>query len=517
MSIRIQLNNAQSLYTNLDFIGGKAILSLTRDEDISAINVKLEGESKSRLEGEPPIPYGYGGMRRRGGEATVVETEVHKVRFPSTEFPNEKILYKAVTVFPTVNLQSARRAGVYTLQPGQHEFPFEFKMQAPGSRDRHVKKTLPPTLHAFQDHAIIRYYIKATVVRPAFYKENFRTEHVFPFFPIEPPRPAPNKLESYARRQHQFAPVLESSVNAKSTTKSPSIFRKGSAPTVGPNASSNPTVAPLHVCIDARLPDPAIITCNEPIPLRVLITKLNDSLASVYLQLLQIELVANTTVRAHHLVRENLTSTVLISKSNMRIRLAEFDKVMEVDNRWWKDISLPNTIAPTFQTCNISRTYFLLVKIGLTHGLGEQTFPELTIHALKISVSVYSGIRPPKALLQAMAKDPTRPQATSIGSSSNAPAHPSSQSSSSASPNVATHPIILNQDPSTPIATGQTHPIISDQHPSAPITTGQTHPEGPFEDEAPPTYQEAIADGIGPVEGTRRDYQHREGGGLGSG
>ncbi|KAL8777296.1 MAG: hypothetical protein Q9213_007923 [Squamulea squamosa] len=183
MSIRIQLNNAQSLYTNLDFIGGKAILSLTREEDISAINVKLEGESKSRLEGEPPIPYGYGGMRRRG-EATVVETEVHK------------ILYKPVTVFPTANLQSARRAGVYTLQPGQHEFAFEFKlpfnntcadyqpalvnigglqMQAPGSRDRHVKKTLPPTLHAFQDHAVIRYYIKATVVRPAFYKENFRT------------------------------------------------------------------------------------------------------------------------------------------------------------------------------------------------------------------------------------------------------------------------------------------------------------------------------------------------------
>ncbi|KAL8777295.1 MAG: hypothetical protein Q9213_007922 [Squamulea squamosa] len=358
-------------------------------------------------------------------------------------------------------------------------------------------------------------------------------EYIFPFFPIEPPRPAPNRLEAYARRQHQFAPVLEPSANAKSTSKPPSIFRKGSASasTVGANASSNPTVAPLHVCIEARLPDPAIITCNEPIPLRVMITKLNDSLASVYLQLLEIELVANTTVRAHHLVRENLTSTVLISKSNMRIRLSEFDKVMEVDNRWWKDISLPNTVAPTFDTCNISRSYYILVKIGLTHGLGEQTFvslqivmicvnysltlenqPELTIHTLKMPVSVYSGIRPPKALLQAMANDRTRPQATSMGSSSNIQAYPSSTS-----PNIGTHPIILNPHPSTPIATGQTHPIISDHHPSTPIATGQTHPEGPFEDEAPPTYQEAIADGIGPVEGVRRDYQHREGGGLGSG
>ena len=49
------------------------------------------------------------------------------------------------------------------------------QMQTPANRDRHVRKTLPPTLHAFQDQAIIRYYIKATVVRPAFYKENYRT------------------------------------------------------------------------------------------------------------------------------------------------------------------------------------------------------------------------------------------------------------------------------------------------------------------------------------------------------
>ena len=79
MSIRVQLQDARSLYTNLDFIRGKAILSLTRTEDITAVNVKLEGESKSRLEGETPDPYGFGGMRRRR-EDFVIETEVHKVR-----------------------------------------------------------------------------------------------------------------------------------------------------------------------------------------------------------------------------------------------------------------------------------------------------------------------------------------------------------------------------------------------------------------------------------------------------
>lgn len=271
-------------------------------------------------------------------------------------------------------------------------------MQAPGSRDRHVRKTLPPTLHAFQDQAIIRYYIKATVVRPAFYKENYRTvsglsmihdiatpltilqEYLFSFVPIEPPRPAPNRMESYARRQHQFAPVGQPSAPAKSSIKPPSLFRKGSQLAAGSNASPTPSTAPLQVCsvcIDARLPDPAIITCNEPLPLRIIITKVNDSPASIYLQLLQIELVANTVVRAHHLARENLTSTVLTSKSNMRIRLSEVDKIMEIDKGWWKDIPLPNTVAPSFDTCNISRTYFVLVKIGLTHDLGDQTFVSL--------------------------------------------------------------------------------------------------------------------------------------------
>lgn len=39
----------------------------------------------------------------------------------------------------------------------------------------HVKKTLPPSLNNFPGEADIRYYIKATVVRPQFFKENIRT------------------------------------------------------------------------------------------------------------------------------------------------------------------------------------------------------------------------------------------------------------------------------------------------------------------------------------------------------
>ena len=40
---------------------------------------------------------------------------------------------------------------------------------------KHVKKSLPPSLSGFPGEADIRYYVKATVVRPKFFQENIRT------------------------------------------------------------------------------------------------------------------------------------------------------------------------------------------------------------------------------------------------------------------------------------------------------------------------------------------------------
>lgn len=250
---------------------------------------------------------------------------------------------------------------------------------------------------------------------------------------------------------------------------------------------SAPAITPPQICIDARLPDPAIVTCNEALPLRIVLTKLNESPATIYLQLLQIELIAKTNVRAHFLTRNNLTSTVVISKSNMRTRLPENNKVMSIDRSHWSGIPLPNNVAPSFDTCNISRSYDLHIKVGLLHGLEDQVFPELVVETLVMPVLVYSGIRPPEALLQAMAghnlpHSPPRPQIVSTASVSNISPHPPPSS--------------------VPPSSGM-----------QPFQTGQTHPESDFPDEAPPSYEDAVADGIGPVDGPRGFYQMQEGGG----
>jgi hypothetical protein len=53
MSVRIHLDNPPTFYTNLDTISGTITLNLKNDENISAILVKLEGESRTALERPP--------------------------------------------------------------------------------------------------------------------------------------------------------------------------------------------------------------------------------------------------------------------------------------------------------------------------------------------------------------------------------------------------------------------------------------------------------------------------------
>ena len=72
MSVRIQLDRPHAHFTNLDYITGRVIFSLTTDETISAIVVKVEGESRTRLAG-PRSPY------NDRPDKSKIENEVHKV------------------------------------------------------------------------------------------------------------------------------------------------------------------------------------------------------------------------------------------------------------------------------------------------------------------------------------------------------------------------------------------------------------------------------------------------------
>ncbi|KAL2830091.1 hypothetical protein BJY01DRAFT_227553 [Aspergillus pseudoustus] len=473
MSVSIYLDRPHAHFTNLDFISGKVILELPSEASIAGIQVKLEAESRTRLSG-PRYPNNEHSDKKR------TELEVHK------------LLYKVTDLFPDSTLigNPSNPTTSWTFAAGKYEYPFQFKfpfnntcnlhnsistnlnitglkVEMAKQANRHVKKTLPPSLSGFPGMAEIKYYVKATVVRPQFYKENLRAITHLTFLPIEPPRSGNPKEEAYARRQHQFA---------SGPTPSPkSLFHKVSAPSLRDSAASG-----LRVSADLRLPNPSILTCNEPVPMRVLVRKLSESYETVFLQMLQIELICYTRIQAHDLQRTESTTWLTFSRSNMGIPLGRGGDPAGtewlLDESMWNRLPLPPSVSPSFQTCNISRNYELEVRIGLAHGTVSSLKPQLIIIPLRVPVRVYSGITPPPALLEAMAGNaPIKPKA---------PAHTPSW------PRQGEGEDDSNRPPMPP-------------RPQAPPPAA--NPDEAF-DEAPPSYEDAMAESLSPVDGPRREY-----------
>ena len=46
--------------------------------------------------------------------------------------------------------------------------------------------------------------------------------------------------------------------------------------------------------------------------------------------------------------------------------------ILDVDPMLWKQRPLPNTVSPSFTTCNITRRYELEVKAGLSWGSAQK-------------------------------------------------------------------------------------------------------------------------------------------------
>ena len=373
MSVRIQLDNPHSFYTNLDFISGRVILSLMSDENVSAILVKLEGESRTVLARPPGAQQNLNpALMSRRDQRQGLSTENHKV------------LYKVNQVFPSQDPGSGATLGLaYTLRAGQHEYPFRFKIpfnngcsdpqsqqMGPGSgfggfglgglqqlQYRHVKRTLPPSLTGFPGEAEVRYFVKVTVQRPSLFKENRRSAIGFKFMPIEPPRAPPTTNEVYARRPFAFQAGLAN------YAKKSSMFKK-TAPQLSDTAPKGE--------VDARLPSPAILTCNEPVPLRLILRKLNESPEQVFLMSLQVFLIGSTEVRAQDVMRNETSTWVLMSLNGLSLPIGKPGDPLRtetvVDNMLWNQIPLPNTVAPSFHICNLTRRYELEVRVGLGYG-----------------------------------------------------------------------------------------------------------------------------------------------------
>lgn len=186
--------------------------------------------------------------------------------------------------------------------------------------------------------------------------------------PIEPPRIRQDG-EVYARRQHQFVhppafPDRKGSLLG-SLMKDKEKMGSSASPNSGP-------LPPARFSIDARLPNPAVLTCGHDLPIKILVKQLNERSEELYLQTLQIELIGFTKVRAHEATRTETNSWVIISLSNLNQTIGAFNDPAETETELTKELwyghKLPDTVAPSFVTCNISRSYELQVSAGLSYG-----------------------------------------------------------------------------------------------------------------------------------------------------
>jgi len=352
----------------------------------------------------------------------------------------------------------------------------------------HVKKLLPPTLAGFPGEAGIQYYLKVTVDRSNILKENARAYLPFNFCPIEPPRPSPVTMgaETFARRKHQFAQPLGQNTPLKEAKKS--LFSRKSTMNVSTPTTPSQPQAPL-ISVEARLPEPPILTAGHAIPLRLICGTLNTNTSNLFLRSLEIAILGYTHIRAQQVRRTAVSPIVMTSRSNIMqapISFKEGNTEALIDSTLWHGLSIPGNLPPSFETCNLSRNYELIVRIGI--GYDSQGRFQDTIMELRLPFQLFSGIPPPAELLEAM----TRASGMSgpVSSPAAPPLPPRNEKTGLASAAI----------PRRPVPAPQSH---QQQHPSQAQASGnQTQPtplpqpqdEPPHYSEAPPSYEDAIAD-----------------------
>jgi len=247
------------------------------------------------------------------------------------------------------------------------------------------------------------------------------------------------------------------------------------------SAPPSPTTGsvPPRIAIDARLPNPAILTSNQDLPLRLLVKNVSTRTKNIYLQMLQIELIGYTKVRAHEVSRTESNSWILCSFSNMAIPIGSpsdpLDTEVPINAEYWSGKPVPNTVPPTFTSCNLARFYELEIRVGVGYGSYKHGEDQLIVLPLRLPVKVYSGIAPPKALLEGgfPADKPTT---------------------------LAPPPQAAAHTPTTPTQGGFNASNASFGQPVQPQ-------HAPAYDDAPPSYEDAIGQDLPPINGYRGSYQ----------
>ncbi|OGM39487.1 hypothetical protein ABOM_011747 [Aspergillus bombycis] len=133
--------------------------------------------------------------------------------------------------------------------------------------------------------------------------------------------------------------------------------------------------SPLAYQVDVELLNGQCLLLGYPIPLKIKLTKVGDRECFVWLNDFQTMLVGSTETHASGLVEKDTHFQVIQTMSNIH-HVVSHDRALHgaelcIGDSLWNKHRLPIALTPSFETCNISQTYTLEVRLGLQCGYSK--------------------------------------------------------------------------------------------------------------------------------------------------
>ncbi|PYH76999.1 hypothetical protein BO82DRAFT_406608 [Aspergillus uvarum CBS 121591] len=355
MESQVELDKREPTYTNNDCVSGRLILNLDSPVDISQITVTLLGRSISRMEGSS-------------------HTECHQ------------LIQEAQQIFPPCGQLDQDTSRFRTLGPKQYTFPFsvafptvsgcykahstkslekhsqtESALPVRGQETPHLLRRLPPCTGDRSTPAEIAYAVEANIYIGGFLKQSIKQSRQIFFCPTSSPPPPRQSLARHRAviiRCHQSNNVT----TAQEVTAA--------------------IATTYHVSIELMCG--AYLHLGQRLPIRVQITKVNAADHDLILNDFQAMIVEETEVRAAGQVRVQRVSRILRTVSNLRmfVCLAEtpVGTAVNIPDDFWGGQLLPTAITPTFETCNVRRSYKLEVRLGFNSRPSKVQTRILEVH-----------------------------------------------------------------------------------------------------------------------------------------
>jgi hypothetical protein len=407
-------------YTNLDVITGKVHVTLKSETSVKSIVVKLEGIARTMV----PIPedreathhdgHERRRRRRRDRDSKNLSVEIHKV------------LYRQSTLFPPKEVARSSTSNQFTLPAGSYTYNFSFKIPVnvecvqadaasrnaaaiPGMPkflisktgidiakppQSHVDGILPPSLSGLGDAASVKYFVKVTINRASMLKMNTRTYYPFVFLPMDPPRLYDSTKMAFVRRQ------LTVGVSNGSGKKSNGFFSK----LMGVNTWPGGT---LTFTFEARFPSSGTFVPLAPLPMELYAIFPDHPLELVpegkmYIGGVSVVLYAKTVAKAHEYHVDHPLKLRLCNRESISIELGLEKAVKTTRNGQsvWElkmpsavldGIQIPDYVCPSFDTCNIARSYSIEVVVGFFCVSGTPTDHVSVL----TDIILRSGVSPP--------------------------------------------------------------------------------------------------------------------------